>query len=330
MENISKLALFTGDGEVRSLLRRHDWSKFPAGSPEQWPALIQHIIRMVLDAHTPISFMWGPAHHYFYNDVYIEMLGQKHPAALARPFWESWSEVQRVFPTILDGAAHGNFDAHQYMEMQVLRHGTLKPVYFTFSLIPQFDDAGNVIGILNPVVETTAHVLATRRQEFQLDLADRIRPLTDSREVIAAASELLGKHLGVARVVYAAVDELGEAFRIDRDWTNGELASMAGLGLQLKDFGPSMSAPILAGKVLVVADVTTDERSASFVDAYAAIGVRSFVAIPLMKAGKLRAILNLHDCRPHNWTEHEITLAQDMVDRTWSAVECTITGRAAL
>jgi PAS domain S-box-containing protein len=321
MENISKLALFTGDGEVRSLLRRHDWSKFPAGSPEQWPALIQHIIRMVLDAHTPISFMWGPAHHYFYNDVYIEMLGQKHPAALARPFWESWSEVQRVFPTILDGAAHGNFDAHQYMEMQVLRHGTLKPVYFTFSLIPQFDDAGNVIGILNPVVETTAHVLATRRQEFQLDLADRIRPLTDSREVIAAASELLGKHLGVARVVYAAVDELGEAFRIDRDWTNGELASMAGLGLQLKDFGPSMSAPILAGKVLVVADVTTDERSASFVDAYAAIGVRSFVAIPLMKAGKLRAILNLHDCRPHNWTEHEITLAQDMVDRTWSAVE---------
>lgn len=321
METISEPALFAGDGEVRLLLRRHDWSGFPAGSPEQWPAVIQRIIQMVLDADAPISFIWGPEHHYFYNDIYIELLGQKHPAALARPFWESWREVQQVFPTILEGAAHGNFCTHADMEMQVLRHGTLEPVYFTFSLNPQFDEAGNVVGILNPVVETTAQVLASRRQQFQLDLVDRIRPLTDAREVIAAASELLGKHLGVARVVYAAVDDPGETLSIDRDWTNGKLASMAGLVLRMSDFGPLIVASIRAGESLVVADVVADERSASHVDAYAAIGVRSVVAIPLMKAGRLRAILNLHDSRPRDWTEHEIALAQDMVDRTWSAVE---------
>jgi CheY-like chemotaxis protein len=78
---------------------------------------------------------------------------------------------------------------------------------------------------------------------------------------------------------------------------------------------------VRAGKFLAVADVTGDERSAAYADAYAANGVRSFVGIPLMKVGRLRAILNIHDLRPHHWTEDVVALAQDMVDRTWSAVE---------
>ena len=43
--------------------------------------------------------------------------------------------------------------------------------------------------------------------------------------------------------------------------------------------------------------------------------------MPLMKAGRLRAILNLHAASPRLWAEHEIALAQDMVDRAWSAAE---------
>src|SRR5205823_4142811 len=63
------------------------------------------------------------------------------------------------------------------------------------------------------------------------------------------------------------------------------------------------------------------ERSAAHAKAYAERGIRSFVAMPLMKAGRLRAILNIHDPRPHDWTGHEIAVALDMLDRTWSAVE---------
>lgn len=105
------------------------------------------------------------------------------------------------------------------------------------------------------------------------------------------------------------------------DWTDGGLPSLAGLAVRLDDFGPLMAKAIRAGETLAIADVTTDERSAAHAHTYAANGVRSFVGIPLMKAGGLRAILNLHDLRPRHWTEHEIALAQDMVDRTWSAVE---------
>ena len=162
---------------------------------------------------------------------------------------------------------------------------------------------------------------AKSRQAFQVQIADRIRPLANPEEVVAVASHQLGTYLGVARVVYAEADDSGKTVRMNADWTNGELPSMAGVVLHLDDFGLFVRQDILAGKTLVIDDVTSDDRSAAYADAYAANGVCSFVAIPLIKAGRLRAILNLHDSRPHYWTEHEIALAQDMLDRTWSAME---------
>ena len=45
------------------------------------------------------------------------------------------------------------------------------------------------------------------------------------------------------------------------------------------------------------------------------------MAIPLVKSGRLTAILGVHQDRPRHWTEGEISLAQDMAERTWSAVE---------
>jgi PAS domain S-box-containing protein len=321
MEFFSDDALFAGNGNVRSLLRMHDWSGFTAGPPEQWPAVIRRTIQMLLDSDSPMSFLWGPDLHYFYNDAYIQLIGAKHPSGLARPFWKSWEEVSEVFSPILDRAMRGEFCSLENMEFPVMRRGMLEKAYFTYSLLPIFDEAGNVIGILNPAIETTAQVLASRRQQFQLQLADRIRPLADPDEVVAVASELLGKHLGVARVVYAEADDPGETVRIRPDWTDDTLASMAGLRLRLDDFGPLMASLVRAGKPLIVGDVTTDARSKPYAEAYAAISVRAVLAIPLMKAGRLRAILGLHDSRPHHWTEHEIALAQDMVDRTWSAVE---------
>jgi PAS domain S-box-containing protein len=45
------------------------------------------------------------------------------------------------------------------------------------------------------------------RQAFLLQLADRLRPLSDPDQVTAVACELLGRQLGAARVLYADIDE---------------------------------------------------------------------------------------------------------------------------
>ncbi|QYF94445.1 PAS domain S-box protein [Massilia sp. PAMC28688] len=167
--------------------------------------------------------------------------------------------------------------------------------------------------------EEALHLLAAR-QRFQLALADRIRPLADPDSVIAAASELLGTELGAERVFYCEVAGPGFAM-VQPDWTAGTLPSMTGQRLRLSDFGALIIAEVEAGRTLAINDVTLDEKSAESASAYLAKGVRSFVAIPVIKQGRLRATLNVHRSQAHQWSGLELAMAQDMVDRTWAAVE---------
>ncbi|MFC3459075.1 hybrid sensor histidine kinase/response regulator [Massilia haematophila] len=162
---------------------------------------------------------------------------------------------------------------------------------------------------------------AERRHAFQLALADRIRPLLDPEEVTATASELLGKAVGCGRVVYGEADETAEHLALGRDWTDGSLGSMSGMRLHLDDFGAAIVDVLRAGHNVVIDDILADPVGARHTAAYRASGIRAVLAIPLMKEGRLRAVLSLHHAEARHWTPEQIAMAEDMVDRTWFAVE---------
>ncbi|WP_334190964.1 sensor histidine kinase, partial [Noviherbaspirillum sp.] len=309
------------DGKVPSLMCRLDWSACAIGSPETWPQQLHTVMGLVLQSRSPAAVIWGDELATLYNDAYAAQLGDKHPASLGKSFSSMWSEIWPEIKPIIDDAMAGKSSYFEDVPYTVLPTGIPTQRWYTSSFSPVTDSNGNVVGIYITAIETTRRMQAECLYAFQSELAEHLRHLIVPDDITAAASEMLGKYLGVARVAYAAADESGETVSIERDWTDGKLPSMAGAVLRLDEFGPLIAEAIRAGETLVVADVTTDQRSAAYTNAYATNGVRSFVAIPLMKAGRLRAILSLHDSRPHYWTDHEIALAQDMVDRTWSALE---------
>jgi PAS domain S-box-containing protein len=312
---------FKIEGEVPSLMREYDWSACAIGVPEAWPQQLHTLVGLLLQSRSPAAVIWGSGLTTFYNDAYAVQLGNKHPASLGESFSTLWSEIWPEIKPVIDDALAGKSSYFEDVPYTVQPAGIPTQRWYTSSFSPVTGDGGAVVGVYITAIETTRRMQAERRYAFHSGLTERLRHLALSDDITAAASELLGKYLGVARVAYTAVNESGETISIERDWTDGKLPSMAGTVLRLDDFGPLMIKSIREGETLAVADVTADERSAAFADAYAANGVRSFVAIPLTKAGRLRAILNVHDYRPHYWTEHEIALAQDMVDRTWAAVE---------
>jgi PAS domain S-box-containing protein len=313
--------LFAGKGQVPAMLRNRDWSDFPFGQPDGWPHDIRRTIHMVLHCAEPMSFYWGREGWYFYNDAYVQVLGDKHPAALARPFWESWEEMREGFAPILAEAQSGKACHLDDVRFTVVRDGVPETAYFSYSLFPIFDTAGRIVGLLNPAADTTATVISNRRREFQLRLGDLIREQTDPEEVVAGASALLGEYLGVDRVVYLTVDDGGDAGSVGRDWTNGRLPSLAGVTVHLDDYGAFAVEGARAGRPLIVGDAAADARCAPYAEAYAAIGVRAVLAVPLLKNGRLRVILNAHASRPHRWTSAQIGMAEDMLERTWTAVE---------
>lgn len=159
------------------------------------------------------------------------------------------------------------------------------------------------------------------RQAFQLELSDLLRPMTDPDVIIAAASGLLGRYLGVSRVLFADVDDARGTFRIRRDWTRAGVASVAGRVSRLDAFGPEIIAALRSGDAVACEDIAQDPRTAPHSNAYASVQVRAFLTVPLVKAGRLSTVLILHHERPVHWNELDVQRARDMAERTWSSVE---------
>ena len=158
------------------------------------------------------------------------------------------------------------------------------------------------------------------RQAFLLALQDRLLPLTDPDAVQFEAARALGEHLGASRVGYAEIEVDGEHSRVTRNYTRG-VHGIEGR-YRVADYSPALLVALRAGRTVARGDVAGDlaltdaERAA-----HAALRVGASVDLPLVRGGRLVAVLFAHFPGPHAWTPDELTLLADVAARTWDAVE---------
>jgi PAS domain S-box-containing protein len=160
------------------------------------------------------------------------------------------------------------------------------------------------------------------RQAFLLALGDRLRSLTDPHEAMQEAAAMLGRHLKVARCGYAELDEGGEHLHLAPGWNDGTMPEARGRH-RLDEIGSALFEELRAGQVLRIDDVLEDprvERRAAEREA-ARGGIRAGLAAPLVKAGRLVALLYVQEARPRRWTEDEMQLVREVAERTWSSAE---------
>ena len=168
--------------------------------------------------------------------------------------------------------------------------------------------------------DTTERKERERRQAFQLTLSDTLRPLVDAGEIMEAASKALGQYLNVGRCAYCEVDETGDYFTVDRDWTDGVMHSY--VGRHFFGFGDRFLEDYRAGRSVVIDDALADARAAGGEAAFeAAGGVRASIGIPLNKEGRFVAGFFVQQREPRRWTTQEEALTREVAERVWAAVE---------
>ena len=160
------------------------------------------------------------------------------------------------------------------------------------------------------------------RQSFLLTLNDALREISDPVEIMATASELLGRKLGAGQIAYAAIDEENEHAIVSRDWNDGTIPSNAAVH-RLEDFGAAFIADLKRGQTIVIDDVRADPRTSTpeALAAFERVSIGAFLNLPLVKAGRLVAVLAVHVRTPRAWRQDEVALAQEVAERTWEAVE---------
>ena len=145
-------------------------------------------------------------------------------------------------------------------ELDVLyRRGDGRHVYIRFVATPIVDDMGVVTGGVVASLDIDAAKRAELRQALFLALADRTRLQDDPREIVRAAVELLGQHLGASRVGFGELtpDEQHVIYQID--YAQG-VSSLIGT-FPVTAFGAGNIADLRAGRTTVFADVMLDPRT---------------------------------------------------------------------
>ncbi len=306
------------DGVMAERIRSHDWASTTLGPLEHWPDVLKTTVALSLASHFPQSIVWGEDLITLYNDAFLPILGDK-PHALGRPFSEIWEEAWSEISEIAEAAFAGKATYIENFALVVKRSHLPELAYFTFCYSPIRDQHGNVVGILDTVTETTATVFMTQRLAVLDAIGSAVANATDPQDIMATTMRLLAEHMKVSHCAYADMEADEDTFFIRDSWVETGALSLVGQ-YRLQDFGEQAVTRLGAGRPLVIHSALADlapRESAHF----SALGIAATACFPLVKAGRLTALMSIHDKSPRTWSAHELALLGEVAERSWAHIQ---------
>ncbi len=174
----------SGDDAATRQVRATEWAATPLGPIEGWPTALRVVLGTMLKSRNPMLLYWGPQLIHFFNAAFIPSLDvRQFPDSMGQPGEQAWSDIWPVIGPKLQAVMDGQgatWDEDQLIPG--LRHGRIVDVYWNYSFTPITDEQGRIGGVLVVATETTARMVAARRQVALHGASDalaRLDALTD-------------------------------------------------------------------------------------------------------------------------------------------------------
>ncbi|MFC6340301.1 response regulator [Pseudomonas sp. CCM 7891] len=305
-------------GAMAEQTRHHDWASTPLGPLEQWPDVLKTTVALCLASSFPQAIVWGPEFITLYNDAFLPILGDK-PDALGRPFSEIWREVWSDISPIADAAYAGQATFIENFPLVIERGNGPEQAYFTFCYSPIRDPQGKVMGMLDIVTETTATVFLARRLAVLDTIGNALGNATDAETIMTVTTRLLAAHLQVSNCAYADMDTDEDGFTIRGNWAAAGSPSIVGR-YRLADFGELAVNRLRAGQPLIIHNNLL-ELSPGEAATFQALGLTATICMPLIKEGRLSALMAIHDKAARVWSPYDLALLGEVTERSWAHIE---------
>jgi PAS domain S-box-containing protein len=315
-----------GDGEIARRIARHDWGATPIGSIDTWPRSLTATLGFMLGSPVPIVLLWGEDGVMIYNDAYSMFAGGRNSTLLGSNVREGWGEIADFNDNVMRVGLAGGTLSYRDHELTLWRDGQPEQVWMNLDYSPVLGDDGKPAGVIAIVVETSEGVRTRRaleqneaRLRFLDDLGQAVDGQREASEVLAITTRMTAQHLGVSSCAYADMDDDQDGFTIRGDWHEPGSASIVG-HYSLADFGHSAVKELRAGRSLVISDIPAELATAS-ADHYGSIGIRAVICVPLIKEGRLTALMAIQHREARAWSDYDLTIVHEVTDRSWAHIQ---------
>ncbi|MEY4579311.1 MAG: hypothetical protein RL701_4014 [Pseudomonadota bacterium] len=169
----------------------------------------------------------------------------------------------------------------------------------------------------------TEEVLRASEQRLRLlhELADATRALTDPAAIVSTSLAVLVEHMHVTQAVFVGVTPQSQGFSAAHGG-GSNLECFAATGSEaLSWYGPAAKQQLAGGHSVVFRNVPDELSDGRASLALCARGVAALICCPVLRDGLPVAVLAVHHRWRRAWSDSEITVLREVLERTFALVE---------
>ncbi|RAM65565.1 histidine kinase [Herbaspirillum rubrisubalbicans] len=267
-----------------------------------------------------LAYAWDLQHRFTYaNRVLLQMWGKTWDEAIGKTClelgYEPWHaemhsrEIEQVRAT------------KRPVRGDVPFNGTFGRRIYDYIIFPVLGPDGEVEAVAGTTRDVTERKNSEARQHALFRLAEAVRAAESLEAIATAAAHVIGEALTARWVSYKTlgpqqqVEQLGQwSFHGSHD------AAAAYTPLDLHD-QRRLAQAVRSGSVVLVGDVASDARTAALRQQHLALGVASFMDVPLIDEGELVGIVHVSSNVPRTWTDNELAIVREVSQQTRAAFE---------
>jgi PAS domain S-box-containing protein len=292
-------------------------------------AQVERLAQMFEDAPSFMALLEGPEHVFtFTNAAYQQLIADR--TVIGKPIRQALPEMagQGMYELLDEVYRSGEgFRGHaRPVTLQWTPNAPPEERVLDFIYQPVRNSAGTITGIFvegTDVTDSARAIAALSQNEVRLRFLDRlsaaIASSQDADTILATTTRLVGEYLRVSICAYADMDADQDGFTIRGDWSAPGSPSIVG-HYSLASFGQQTVTELSAGRPLIVND-TLAELAPSAAATFQGIGIGATICMPLVKEGRLTALMAIHHKAAHVWTDNELALIREVTERSWAHIE---------
>lgn len=190
--------------------------------------------------------------------------------------------------------------------------------YYDVYAFPTGDPTDHLVAVL--FNDITQRKKEENKQRILLELSDSLRLLHEAIPIKKTAMSLTTKFLEADSVYYYEIENNKWATISPYEYAKNDVSSTE--NVPFVNSGQQWLDYFLKNEFLIVEDIHADKQfSANEKKIWKKKGIKSAIAVPLIREGQLCAIFAINCINSRIWKEEELILVKEIAQRTWLAID---------